>query len=263
MENQTGQSQFLESFGLKNAAFFIGLGAYWALGILPCDSQTFSGNLDTDPTVLVSQARLTNNNSGHNLETTLVDIKAVDAPAMHEENGKIGVGSENRYGQGIIIDSSGIIATNKHIIGNARHIYILLSSGETLEAKLLLNSQADLSLLKIDSPLPLRSISLADPSEIQIGSNVVAIANAGFNPQRIRGGHIIKIFREIKSNNIELLEMNIPLKPGDSGGPILNEEGSLLGLIMGKQISDPGKSYAIASSRIQQEYFKYRNSVLN
>ena len=88
-------------------------------------------------------------------------------------------------------------------------------------------------------------------------------ANAGFNPQRILGGQVIKVFKETSSNNVEVLETNIPLKPGDSGGPILNEEGSLIGLIMGKRISDPSKSYAIASNRIQQEYYKYRNSILN
>ena len=197
------------------------------------------------------------------METTLVDIKAVDAPALHSQNGKTGIGSEERYGQGIIIDSDGIIVTNKHIIGNARHIYVMLSGGKIFEATVLRNSQEDLSLIKINAQYPLRAISLADPSDIHIGNNVIAIANSGFNLQRILGGQIIKVFKASSSDNVEVLETNITLKPGDSGGPILNEEGSLLGLIVGKQISDPSKSYAIASSRIQQEYFNYRNSILN
>jgi serine protease Do len=231
----------MANLDLKKPLFYITLGAFWALGILSSAAQS--------------------------LATTewsaLVDIKAVDAPTLHTENGKTGIGAEQRYGQGIIIDAAGIIATNRHIIGNARHIYVRLSGGKVFEAFVLRNSQADLCLIKINDPLPLRAISLADPSEIQTGINVIAIANAGYNIQRKLGGQVIKIFKGTSSNNAELLEMNIPLKPGDSGGPILNEEGSLLGLIMGKKISDPGKSYAIASSRIQQEYFKYRNSVLN
>ena len=254
----------MANFDLKRTALYTILGAFWALGTLPCAAQTLS-SLGTapDPEVLVSQVRPSDNNSGQNLDITLVDIKAVDAPALHTKNGKVKIGSEERFGQGIIIDPAGIIATNRHIIGQARHIYVVLSGGKTFEAKVLLNSKAYLCLIKIDAPLPLRAISLADPSEIHIGSNVIAIANAGLNLQRIRGGQIIRVFKEIPSNSVELLEMNIPLRPGDSGGPILNEDGSLLGLIMGKQISDPGKSYAIASSRIQQEYFKYRNSILN
>ena len=237
------------------------LGAFWGIGILTCAAQTLSSmGVAMDPQVLESQARSV---PRENMDTSLVDIKAVDAPAMHAENGKVGLGAEQRYGQGIIIDPAGIIATNRHIIGNAQHIYVRLSGGKMFEAIVLRNSNADLCLIKINAPLPLRAISLADPSEIQIGINVIAVANAGFTLQRKLGGQVTKIYTGTSSNNVELMEMNIPLKPGDSGGPILNEEGSLLGLIMGKKISDPTKSYAIASSRIQQEYLKYRNSILN
>ena len=245
---------------LKKLFLYLILGVFWAFDTLPGGAQTLSSlGIALDPSVLISSSH----NSRQNLDSTIVDIKAVDAPALRAENDKIQVGAEERYGQGIIIDSAGIIATNRHIVGNARHIYVRLSGGKIFEARVLRNSQADLCLIKINAPLPLKAISLADPSEIQIGINVIAIANAGLNIQRKLGGQVIKIFKETSSNNVELLEMNIPLKPGDSGGPILNVEGSLLGLIMGKKISDPGKSYAIASSRIQQEYFKYRNSVLN
>lgn len=251
---------------LRRAIFIAMILGMLALANMPSSAQTFSTNgvtgIAPDPEVLVSKAPSSNTTSGHNMEITLVDIKAVDAPALHTQNGKTGVGAEVRYGQGIIIDPAGIIATNRHIIGNAQHIYVMLSGGKVFDATVLRNSQADLCLIKIYAPFPLRAISMADPSDIQIGSNVIAIANAGFNPQRVLGGQVIKIFKETSSNNVEVLEMNIPLKPGDSGGPILNAEGSLLGLIMGKQISDPTKSYAIASSRIQQEYFKYRSSIL-
>ncbi len=231
----------MAKLNLKRLIVYITLSAFWGLGILNSAAQSlFTLN-----------------------DASLVDIKAVDAPAMHSENGKTGIGSEERYGQGIIIDSAGIIVTNRHIIGNARHIYVHLAGGKIFEASILLNSQADMCLIKINAPLPLRAISLADPSQIQIGINVIAVANAGLNLQRKLDGKVIRIFKGTSSNNVELMEMNIPLKPGDSGGPVLNEEGSLLGLIMGKKISDPGKSFAIASSRIRQEYFKYRNSILN
>lgn len=250
---------------LKRMAIYLAISVLYSLGDIPCYAQTLSSTaIAPDPEVLVSSpVQSVNNDSGQNLESTLVDIKAVDAPALGINNGKIQAASVERYGQGIIIDSAGIIATNRHIIGNAQHIYVALSGNKIFEATVLLNSQADLCLIKINAPFPLRAISLADSSDIQIGRNVIAVGNAGFNPQRIQGGQVINVFKGVSSNNVELLEMNIPLKPGDSGGPILNEQGSLLGLIMGKQVSDPTKSYAIASNRIQQEYYKYRNSILN
>ena len=250
----------MRNLRLKKMLFSLIITSFWILGIIASRAQIFASGTVAPPGVLLAGPK---NNSGLNLEKTLVDIKAVDAPAVLSENGKTGVGSQIRYGQGIIIDQSGVIATNRHIIGNARHIFVVLSGGKSYEATVLQNSKADLCLIKINAPYPLRAVSLADPSEIQNGVHVIAITNAGLNPQRIRSGEVIKVFKEVSSNTIELMEMNITLKPGDSGGPILSQQGSLLGLIMGKQISDPSKSYAIASSRIQQEYFNYRNSILN
>jgi S1-C subfamily serine protease len=189
-----------------------------------------------------------------------VNIKAVDAPDLRAKDGNIALASEERYGQGIIIDPRGIIATNKHIIGKAMHIYVALSDGEIYEGHLLRNSLSDLCLIKINASHPLRAIMLADSSVVRIGNNVTAISSQGSNPHRKLGGQVVNIFKGRSSHHAELLEINIPLKPGDSGGAILNEDGSLLGLIMGKRISDPSKSYAIASYRIKQEYFRYINN---
>jgi S1-C subfamily serine protease len=247
-----------------SSLYIIALSTFWALGVFSVEAQNLSTGLALDPAVLVSPQKTSDNHAGQNLETSLVNIKAMDAPVFLRENGKTRLGSEVRYGQGIIIDSAGIIATNRHIIGHARHIYVALTGGKIFEAHLLHNSETDLCLIKINTPFPLRAISFAvDFSDIHIGRNVIAIANTGLDLPRIRGGQITKIFKEMSSNKAEILEMNITLKPGDSGGPVLNEEGSLLGLIMGKKISNPSQSYAIASSRIQQEYYKYRGSLLN
>ncbi len=195
----------------------------------------------------------------------LVYIKAVDGLAYHQRDGRSGLGNEIRYGQGIIIDPAGIIATNKHIIGNAQHIYVALSDTQIYEAKLLRHSASDLSLIKINAPHPLKAMAMADPTSVQIGNYVVAIANADKTPlvHRLKSGQIINVFEENSTHNAEFLELNIPLKPGDSGGPVLSDTGSLVGLIMGKQKSDPSKSYAVASNRIQKEYYIYKNSALN
>ena len=243
----------MANFSFKKAASYIAFGMLWVFSISTCAAQTLSLGLVHDPEIMVAPAQTSN----------IVDIKAVDAPAFHAVNGKSGMGAEERYGQGIIIDSVGIIVTNRHIIGNAIQIYVALPGGKVYVAKLLRNSEEDLSFIKIDAPFPLRAISLADSSGVRTGINVIAVANAGLNLQRMHDGQVIKVYKEMTTDSVEFLEMNITLKPGDSGGPILNKDGSLLGMIMAKQISDPSKSYAIASNRILQEYFKYRNSVLN
>jgi S1-C subfamily serine protease len=227
---------------LKKTIISIALSTFWACGIMPSVAQT--------PMLVTLNTAV------------LVNIKAVGAPGWYRQNDRVGIGSPEHYGQGIIIDANGIIVTSKHIIGHAQHIYVLLSNGKIVEANLLSQSKADLCLLKISVPYTLRAIPLANPSELHVGSPVIAITNAGVDPQRVRGGKIIEVFKGT-SSDAEVIEMNIPLKPGDSGGPILNPEGSLLGLIMGKRISDPSKSYAIALNLIQQEYFTYKHSSLN
>ncbi len=249
---------------LKTMLLLMVLGVLLTLSGAPAMAQVLSIGVLPDPGVLVSQARSSiNQSSGKNLEISLVDIKAVDTPTLQTHNGKNAMGAEQRCGQGIIIDSSGIIATNKHIIGNApQHIYVMLAGGRTFEAKVIQNSQEDLVLIKIEAPFPVPAMSLADSSQAQIGNPVLAIANASFNPHRKQSGEIIQVYREASSNTVAILEVNIRLNPGDSGGPILNQQGLLLGLIMANQKSDTTKSYAIASNKIEEEYHKYKGSTL-
>ena len=221
---------------LKKVVFYMVLGGCLVLGVEPSMAQTFS--------------------------LGIVNINAIDAETLQPHNGTIAMGSEQRSGQGIIIDPAGIIATNKHIIGNApQHIYVKLLGGRTFEAKIIQNSQADLTLLKINAPFPLPAITLGDSSQIQIGNRVLAFANAGLNPQQEQNGEVIQLYREVPSDTVAILEVNIRLKPGDSGGPILNEQGLLLGLIMANQISDATKSYAIASNKIRREYWKFKQNM--
>src|SRR3989338_6795852 len=101
---------------------YLVIGLFWIMGILPCSAQTFVAGTRPDPAVLVSKSPIPR----FNLEISLVDIKVVDAPVLRAKNDTMAMGSEERYGQGIIIDSTGIIATNRHIIGNAQHIYVVL-----------------------------------------------------------------------------------------------------------------------------------------
>ena len=239
------------------------LGVLVVFGAVPAMAQALSVGVLPDPDILVSGARSSIKASGQNLETSLVDITAVDAEALHDRNGRASLGAEQRCGQGVIIDPAGIIATNKHIVGDApRHIYVMLAGGKTFEAKVIENSNTDLTLIKIDAPFPLRAMVLGDSSQVQIGNRVLAFANAGLNPERKKSGEVIQVYTERSSNVPAILEVNIPLKHGDSGGPILNEQGLLLGLIMANQISDASKSYAVASAKIQQEYLRYKGSTL-
>ena len=165
--------------------------------------------------------------SKQNLQTSLVNIKAVDAPAMHTENGRTGIASIEHYGHGVIIDSSGIIATNYHIIANAQHIYVEIDGDNTFEATVLYSSKSDLSFIKIDAPYLLNTIAWGDSSQLQLGNSIIALANSDSGSQSTLGGEVLNLIKGKHSGDVNLLELKVSLKPGDSGGHILDEQGNM------------------------------------
>ena len=118
--------------------------------------------------------------------------------------------------------------------------------------------ESDFSLLKINSPQRLKAIAWADSSQAQLGQRVIAIGSSDYNYQSILNGEITSLIESRSTGSIELLELNLELYKGDSGGPILDQDGCLLGLVMANRKTEDRKSYAIASNKIRQEYLKYR-----
>ena len=195
------------------------------------------------------------------IESSLVYIKTVYRRSLRTHNGRSGIVSYERNGTGIIMDPSGIIVTNTHIVINAPKILVGLSDGKVYEATVLYASEADFSFLKIDTSYPLQAIPWADSSQAQLGQKIIALGNSDNNHQSILGGQITSLIESMSTNNIELLELDINLYQGDSGGPILDEDGRLLGLIMAKRKTEERKSYAIASNKIRQEYLKLKQNM--
>jgi len=195
------------------------------------------------------------------VRASLVEVRSVDSKTFNEGNGHVKVATFHAQGSGIIIDSHGTIVTNTHIIAGAGHIYAGLYDGTVLEAKLVYSSDADFSFIKIDPPYPLSPITWADSSLAPVGTPIIALTNGEGQDQHILGGEITGLTDGITSNQVELLELNLDLVPGDSGGPLLDTQGHLLGLIMAKRKDEENKSYAIASNKIQQEYSRYQENL--
>jgi len=196
-----------------------------------------------------------------NVQPSLVEVRTVNSKSFSEANGHTKVGTYQTQGSGVIIDSYGTIVTNTHIIANAPHIYVGLSDGTILEAKLVYSSDADFSFIKIEPPYPLRVITWADSAQAHIGSPVIALSIGNDDQQHILGGEITNMTIGVDSNKPELFELNLDLTHGDSGGPLLDEQGQLLGVIMAKRLSQDNKSYAISSEKIQQEYMQYQQNI--
>ena len=193
------------------------------------------------------------------VEASIVDIRTVYSKTLTTKSGRKGIASYERHGAGLIIDPAGLIVTNAHIVINAPKILVTLNGGETCEANILYsNTASDFSFIKISPPKPLQPIRWAESSELNLGDKIIALGNSEINSQSIISGEITSILTSKATGAIEFLEVNINLYQGDSGGPILDQQGRLLGLIMGKRLSQDRQSYAIASDKIRREYLNYR-----
>ncbi len=195
------------------------------------------------------------------VQSSLVEVRAVDSKTFNESNNHTAIATYHSQGAGVILDSYGTIVTNTHIIAHAGRILVGLSDGTIWEAKLVHSSEADFSFIKINPPYPLRAITWADSSLAQVGTPIIALSNADEDHPHILGGEITNLINGVSSNNVEVFELNLNLYHGDSGGPLLDNQGHLLGLIMGKQTDQDNKSYAISSNKIQQEYMRYQQNL--
>jgi S1-C subfamily serine protease len=191
----------------------------------------------------------------------IVDIKTVYTKTMKADNSGRVVSYE-RKGTGVVIDPSGVIVTNTHTIINAPHIFVIFKDGTKYEASVVFASSGyDFSLLKINAPSLLKSIAWADSSQIRLGQKIAVIGNSELDEETLLSGEISSIVRNRTTGENELIQMNLNLYKGDSGGPVFDEQRRLLGIVMAKEKSKERSSIAIASNTLRKQYVQYKKSL--
>jgi S1-C subfamily serine protease len=137
-------------------------------------------------------------------------------------------------GSGFILNKDGLILTNNHVINNAQQIEVKLSNKRTYKARrLAVDKGHDLALLKIDNAPNLVPVTLASSQGLIVGQRVYAIGNPfGLQGTMTRG--IISAIRSIRGpeqNPIEdAIQTDASVNPGNSGGPLLNSRGEVIGI---------------------------------
>jgi S1-C subfamily serine protease len=174
-------------------------------------------------------------------------------------------------GTGAIVDPSGYVLTNWHVInGHAGALVFLKPSGtpdianaEMVGAKVIhQDSTADLALLKmINPPKTLHALSLGDISQVQIAEDIHIVGHPHGNYwsystgviSQIRDGYTWK-YSDGTSHAAKVLQLQTAINPGNSGGPVVDDAGSILGLVA---MSEEGQNldYAIAADVIKQFLF--------
>src|SRR5918912_3642705 len=135
-------------------------------------------------------------------------------------------------GSGFIIDPSGLIVTNNHVIANADQITVTLSDDTTLHAQVIgRDAVTDLALLKVNAKGPLPAATWGDSQQARVGDWVLAIGNPFGLDGFVTAGIISATARDIQSGPYDdYLQTDASINRGNSGGPMFNLSGEVIGI---------------------------------
>jgi serine protease Do len=135
-------------------------------------------------------------------------------------------------GSGFIIDPSGVIVTNNHVIANSEQITVTLSDDTVMQGRVIgRDPVTDLALLKVEPKGPLSAATWGDSSKARVGDWVLAIGNPFGLGGTVTSGIISATARDIHSGPYdEYLQTDASINRGNSGGPMFNLEGEVIGI---------------------------------
>ena len=164
-------------------------------------------------------------------------------------------------GSGSVLDKSGTILTNQHVVDGAKEISVRLSNSISYPAVLVgQDPDTDIAILRIEAPAELlEPIAWGDSQRLQVGQRIYAIGNPFGLERTMSAGMISSLNRTIPSRERRemrsLIQVDMSLNQGNSGGPLLNTRGELIGMnaaIMSSDGDSAGVGFAIPSATIQR-----------
>ena len=159
-------------------------------------------------------------------------------------------------GSGVIIDASGLILTNAHVIEEADVIHVRTPDGEDGEARVVgTDPDSDLALLRADTLTGLQAAPLGNSDRLRVGDWVIAIGSPFGLHHTVTAGIISAKARGMDGSGWELLQTDAAINPGNSGGALLDLNGSLVGItsaILSRAGGNIGLNFAIPVSTIKE-----------
>src|SRR5271167_576482 len=138
----------------------------------------------------------------------------------------------NSLGSGFIIDPSGLVVTNNHVIADADEVSVILNDGTTLKAEIVgRDTKTDLALLKVKAAVPLKSVKFGDSDKLRLGEWVIAIGNPFSLGGTVTAGIVSARNRDIQSGPYDnYIQTDAAINRGNSGGPLFNLNGEVVGV---------------------------------
>jgi len=143
---------------------------------------------------------------------------------------------ERGQGSGVVIDSSGLILTNAHVVERVNSVLITLQNGTQVDGKVIGTDEVtDLALVKVNESSDLESAKLGDSEDIQVGDWAIALGTPYGLESTVTLGIVSSLHRDINSlgfsdKRLDLIQTDAAINPGNSGGPLINSMGEVIGI---------------------------------
>jgi Do/DeqQ family serine protease len=173
------------------------------------------------------------------------------APGMPRER------IQDSLGSGVIVDPSGLIVTNRHVIEGAEEIHVVLADRREFQAHVILSDQrADLAVLRVEtSGDRLPTLSLGDSDALEVGDLVLAIGDPFGVGQTVTMGIVSGLARSIGTNDFgSFIQTDAAINPGNSGGPLVDLDGRIVGIntaIFSQSGGSVGIGFAIPANMVR------------
>ncbi len=143
---------------------------------------------------------------------------------------------ERGQGSGVIIDRSGLVLTNAHVVERVDRVIVTLQNGNQVDGTVVGTDQVtDLALVKIKEFPDLESAKLGDSEDIQVGDWAIALGTPYGLESTVTLGIVSSLHRDINSlgfsdKRLDLIQTDAAINPGNSGGPLINANGEVIGI---------------------------------
>src|SRR6266853_1911512 len=171
------------------------------------------------------------------------------------ERGEMQPRKTNSLGSGFIVDTSGVVVTNNHVIADADEINVIMNDGTKIKAELVgVDKKTDIAVLKFKPVKPLIAVKFGDSDKLRLGEWVIAIGNPFSLGGTVTAGIVSARNRDINSGPYDsYIQTDAAINRGNSGGPLFNLDGEVIGvntLIISPSGGSIGIGFAVPSKTV-------------
>jgi len=188
--------------------------------------------------------------------------ETVRNPIEYVTNCTFTIKGSKKIGSGFLISSDGYALTCKHVVESVADLTALLNDQQEAQLNVLFTSNKyDLALVQVMAPRKMPYLTIRDAEGLAPGDRLFAVgASAGLQSTVTDG--VFTGFRTIESAKGNFIQFSAPLNPGNSGGPLVDENGMVVGVVSLKFLSQQGMpvsgvGFAVPSAQIKEEYGTY------